>query len=172
MQGVAILGSTGSIGRQCLEVIEQFPERFQVVALAAGGNIEALAGQVVRFQPELVGIAAESDVSRLQEHLGALGVGREPEILAGREALVAVATHPRAQTVVSATVGVVGLEATYQAVAAGKRLALANKEALVAAGSLITQVASRAGAEIVPVDSEHNALHQCLRAGQPRRCAA
>jgi len=165
---LAILGSTGSVGRQCLQVVEDLRERFAVAALAAGENIEQLAGQVARFHPELVAIASAEKVAPLRVRLRAMGVAREPEILWGREGLNAVATHVRAELVVSAAVGVVGLEATYQALAAGKTVALANKEVLVAAGELVTRAAEIAGAAILPVDSEHNALHQCLRAGQPR----
>lgn len=168
MRTLAILGSTGSVGRQCLEVVEELGERLHVAALAAGENIEALAGQVARFHPELVAIASAEKVPVLRTRLRQLGVTREPEILWGREGLNAVATHTRADLVVSAAVGIVGLEATYQALAARKTVALANKEVLVAAGHLVTQAASVAGAQILPVDSEHNALHQCLRAGQPR----
>lgn len=165
---LAILGSTGSVGRQCLEVVEELRERFRVAALAAGQNLEQLAGQVARFHPELVAIASAEGVAPLRARLRGMGVAREPEILWGREGLNAVATQVRADLVVSAAVGVVGLEATYQALAAGKTVALANKEVLVAAGQLVTQAAEVAGAQIIPVDSEHNALHQCLRAGQPR----
>ncbi len=168
MRQIAILGSTGSVGRQCLEVVEQFPERFTVVSLAAGENVERLAGQVARFHPEVVSLASADRVAALRERLRALRLTREPEILWGREGLVAAATHPRAQTVVSAIVGVVGLEASFKAVAAGKTLALANKEVLVAAGELVTAAAAVSGTEILPVDSEHNAVHQCLRAGQAK----
>ena len=165
---LAILGSTGSVGRQCLQVVEQFPERLGVAALAAGENLEQLAGQVARFHPEVVAIAAQEKIGALRARLRALGVAREPEILWGREGLNAIATHARADLVVSATVGIVGLEATYRALVVGKTVALANKEVLVAAGQLVTQAASAAGAEILPVDSEHSAIHQCLRAGQRR----
>lgn len=168
MRTLAILGSTGSVGRQCLQVVEQLPERLSVVALAAGKNIELLAGQVARFHPQLVSVASPEAVAPLRGRLRALGVAPEPEILAGRDGLNAVATQVRADLVVSATVGIVGLEATFQALAAGKTVALANKEVLVAAGELVTRAAEVAGVEILPVDSEHNALHQCLRAGQPR----
>jgi 1-deoxy-D-xylulose-5-phosphate reductoisomerase len=130
--------------------------------------VEELAGQVARFQPELVAVASESKLQPLRHSLGRLRVHPEPTILWGREGLRAVATHPRAEIVVSATVGVVGLEACYEAVAARKRLALANKEVLVVAGELVTQAAAEAQAEIVPVDSEHSAVHQCLRAGTAR----
>lgn len=164
MQGIAILGSTGSIGQQCLQVIAQLAERLKVVALAAGENIEALAAQVVRFRPSLVSVASEAAVPVLRERLAALGVPA-PDILWGREGLNAAATHPDARIVVSAIVGIAGLEATYRAVTARKRLALANKESLVVAGALLTRAAQAAGVEILPVDSEHNAAHQCLRAG-------
>ncbi|MEE8200973.1 MAG: 1-deoxy-D-xylulose-5-phosphate reductoisomerase [Candidatus Acidoferrales bacterium] len=165
---ISILGSTGSVGRQCLQVVEELGDCFRVAALAAGANLDLLAGQVARFQPQLVAIASQEKVRALRARLRALGVAREPEILWGREGLNAVATQVRTDVVVSATVGIVGLEATYQALAGGKTVALANKEVLVAAGQLVTQAAEVAGAQILPVDSEHNALHQCLRAGRPR----
>jgi 1-deoxy-D-xylulose-5-phosphate reductoisomerase len=171
MRAVAILGSTGSVGQQCLEVIEQFRDRLRVVALAAGENLERLAGQVARFRPERVAIAAGERVPALRARLRDLRIEREPEILWGREGLTAVATHPAADVVVSAAVGIVGLEATYKAVAAGKRVALANKEVLVTAGQLVMQAAAMSGGELLPVDSEHNALHQCLRAGERREVA-
>jgi 1-deoxy-D-xylulose-5-phosphate reductoisomerase len=168
MRTLAILGSTGSVGRQCLQVVEELRERFTVLGLAAGDNVDGLAGQVARFQPEVVSVSGPEKVGPLRARLGELGVGREPEIAWGRDGLKAVATHPRANLVVSAAVGVVGLEATHQAIAAGKTVALANKEVLVAAGELVKEAARISGAEILPVDSEHNALHQCLRAGKPR----
>lgn len=166
MTGVAILGSTGSVGQQCLQVIDALPERLRAVALAAGKNVEALAQQVARFRPALVSVADEAGIPALRQRLAGLGVTPEPAILWGREGLNAVATHPEAGTVVSAIVGIAGLEATYRALTAGKRLALANKESLVVAGGLLTRAASAAGVEILPVDSEHNAAHQCLRAGR------
>jgi 1-deoxy-D-xylulose-5-phosphate reductoisomerase len=168
MRTLAILGSTGSVGRQCLQVVEELRERFTVLGLAAGDNVDGLAGQVARFQPEVVSVSGPEKVGPLRARLGELGVGREPEIAWGRDGLKAVATHPRANLVVSAAVGVVGLEATHQAIAAGKTVALANKEVLVAAGELVKEAARISGAEILPVDSEHNALHQCLRAGKRR----
>ncbi|MFQ5694879.1 MAG: 1-deoxy-D-xylulose-5-phosphate reductoisomerase [Terriglobia bacterium] len=166
MQALAILGSTGSVGRQCLEVVEELGDRFTVTALAAGHNLERLAGQAARFRPELLAIASAEKVHALRDRLRALRVSPQPEILWGREGLNAVATQVRADLVVSGAVGVVGLEATYQALRTGKTVALANKEILVAAGELVTQAASVAGAEILPVDSEHSAVHQCLRAGR------
>jgi 1-deoxy-D-xylulose-5-phosphate reductoisomerase len=167
MQGLAILGSTGSIGRQTLQVVESLPERFRVVALAAGGNLEELAGQIARHQPELVSVSDAAKAADLRERLrqSANGQPSLPEIQYGREGLLSVATHPDAAMVVSAAVGVVGLEATYAAVQAGKRLALSNKEVLVAAGELVMAAAKKAGRELLPVDSEHNAVHQCLRGG-------
>jgi len=166
MQAVVILGSTGSVGQQCLQVAEELRDRVRVVGLAAGGNVEVLAGQVARFRPELVSVATEDKISALRQRLAQLGVTPQPDILWGREGLNVAATHPQAGTVVSAIVGIAGLEATYQALLARKRVALANKESLVAAGKLLTRAAQAAGVEILPVDSEHNAAHQCLRAGR------
>jgi 1-deoxy-D-xylulose-5-phosphate reductoisomerase len=168
MQGLAILGSTGSIGRQTLQVVESMPERFRVVALAAGGNIEELSGQIARHRPELVSVSDAAKAAELRERLGRLANGqpRLPEIQHGREGLLSVATHPDAAVVVSAAVGVVGLEATYAAVQAGKRVALSNKEVLVAAGEVVMAAVKAKGVELLPVDSEHNAIHQCLRGGK------
>ena len=166
MRCLAILGSTGSVGRQCLQVVEELRDHFRVAALAAGSNVELLAGQVARFQPELVSVGSSDKVPPLRKALARLGVVREPEILWGAEGLRAAATHPAADVVVSAAVGVVGLDATYKAVQSGKTVALANKEVLVAAGELVTAAARNSGAKILPVDSEHNAVHQCLRAGR------
>jgi 1-deoxy-D-xylulose-5-phosphate reductoisomerase len=168
MQGLAILGSTGSIGRQTLQVVESLPERFRVVALAAGGNIEELAGQIARHRPELVSVSDAAKAAELRERLAKSvnGQSRLPEIQQGREGLLSVATHPDAAVVVSAAVGVVGLEATYAAVQAGKRVALSNKEVLVAAGEVVMAAVKAKGVELLPVDSEHNAIHQCLRGGK------
>ena len=162
---LSILGSTGSIGRQCLAVVESLPGKFGVVALAAGANLEELMGQIQQFQPEVVSVADARRADHLAELLGERGVARKPEIHHGREGMLAVATHSKADQVVSAAVGVVGLEATYEAVKLGKTVALSNKEVLVAAGELVMAAASKAGRELLPVDSEHNALHQCLRGG-------
>jgi 1-deoxy-D-xylulose-5-phosphate reductoisomerase len=168
MQGLAILGSTGSIGRQTLQVVESLPERFRVVALAAGGNLEELAGQIARHRPELVSVSDAAKAAELRERLGQSANGQPslPEIQYGREGLLSVATHRDAGVVVSAAVGVVGLEATYAAVQAGKRVALSNKEVLVAAGELVMAAVRAKGIELLPVDSEHNAIHQCLRGGK------
>jgi 1-deoxy-D-xylulose-5-phosphate reductoisomerase len=162
---LAILGSTGSIGRQCLSVVESLPGRFGVVALAAGANLEELLGQIERHQPEVVSVADAHRAEDLAQLLRKKGMARVPEIHHSRDGMLAVATHPKAEIVVSAAVGVVGLEATYEAVKLGKTVALSNKEVLVAAGELVMAAASQAGRELLPVDSEHNAMHQCLRGG-------
>jgi len=165
---IAILGSTGSIGRQALQVVESLPERFRVVALAAGGNLEELVGQVERHRPQLVSVGDEKLADELAGRLREKGIAPLPEIQRGAAGLKAVATHAEADMVVSAAVGVVGLEATYAAVSAGKQVALSNKEVLVAAGELVMEAAKKSGVELLPVDSEHNAIHQCLRAGERR----
>jgi 1-deoxy-D-xylulose-5-phosphate reductoisomerase len=163
MTGIAILGSTGSIGRNTLRVVESFGEgEFRVVALGAGRNVEVLADQVARHLPELVSVESEEGARKLRAELFARDVDL-PRIVVGEEGLVEVATHAEADSVVSATVGAVGFVPTLRALEAGKRVALANKETLVMAGELMTRAAERAGAELLPVDSEHNALHQCLR---------
>jgi 1-deoxy-D-xylulose-5-phosphate reductoisomerase len=160
---IAILGSTGSIGCNTFRVLETLgPEKFRVVALAAGRNVAKLVEQIARHQPALVSV--ESD--EIGEQLKAELLRRKlevPQIASGEDGLVKVATHPEADCVVSATVGAVGFVPTLRALEAGKRVALANKETLVMAGELMTRAAEKSGAELLPVDSEHNALHQCLR---------
>jgi 1-deoxy-D-xylulose-5-phosphate reductoisomerase len=165
LKQLSILGSTGSIGRQCLSVVEALPERFAIAALAAGGNLEELAGQIERHRPELVSVSDEKKADELASALRAKGITPLPAIHHGREGMLAVGTHSKADIVVSAAVGVVGLEATYEAVKLGKTVALSNKEVLVAAGELVMAAAKKAGRELLPVDSEHNAVHQCLRGG-------
>src|SRR6202035_3919949 len=162
---LAILGSTGSIGRQCLSVVEALPERFTVVALAAGSNLDELAGQIARHRPEVVSVADAAKADELAVRLRAKGIAPLPAMHHGREGMLAVGTHSAADIVVSAAVGVGGLEATYEAVKLGKVVALSNKEVLVAAGELVMAAAKKAGRELLPVDSEHNAVHQCLRGG-------
>jgi len=162
---LAILGSTGSIGRQTLSVVESLPGRFGVVALAAGANLEELAGQIERHQPEVVSVADAKRADDLSQLLREKGINPRPAIHHGREGMRAVGTHAKADIVVSAAVGVVGLEATYEAVKLGRTVALSNKEVLVAAGELVMAAAKKAGRELLPVDSEHNAIHQCLRGG-------
>jgi len=142
------------------------PERLEIVAVAAGKNVELLAEQAAKHRPQLVAVADVAKADELAARLRARGVAPLPEIQSGGQGLVSVATHPDAEIVVSAAVGVVGLEATYAAVRSGKTIALSNKEVLVAAGELVMAAASEMGVPILPVDSEHNAIHQCLRAGQ------
>jgi 1-deoxy-D-xylulose-5-phosphate reductoisomerase len=165
LKQLAILGSTGSIGRQCLSVVEALPERFGVVALAAGGNLDELIGQIEGHKPEVVSVGDAQKADELSRKLREKGIAKFPEIHHGPEGMLAVGTHPKADIVVSAAVGVVGLEATYEAVKLGKTVALSNKEVLVAAGELVMAAAKKAGRELLPVDSEHNAVHQCLRGG-------
>ena len=163
VKGIAILGSTGSIGCNTLRVIESFgAEKFSVVALGAGRNVSKLAEQVARFRPRLVSVETEECAEALRAHLDRLDVS-VPRLAVGEAGLVEVATHAEADCVVSATVGAVGFVPTLRALEAGKRVALANKETLVMAGELMTRAAQKSGAELLPVDSEHNALHQCLR---------
>lgn len=165
VKGISILGSTGSIGCNTLRVVESLSERFRVVALGAGRNVERLAGQVARHLPLLVSVESEEQAAKLRAALFQRDVDL-PRIVIGTEGLVEVATHSEADCVVSATVGAVGFVPTLRALEAGKRVALANKETLVMAGELMTKAAMRSGAELLPVDSEHNALHQCLRGEQ------
>ena len=166
--GIAILGSTGSIGCNTLRVVEALgSDRFRIVALAAGRNVSALADQIARHLPELVSVETEAAAHDLRALLFERNLDL-PRIVIGEPGLVEVASHPQAQTVVSATVGAVGFVPTLRALEAGKRVALANKETLVMAGELMTRAARTSGAELLPVDSEHNALHQCLR-GEKRQ---
>lgn len=163
---IAILGSTGSIGTSTLSICEQFPERYRPIALAAGSNVEVAYAQALRWRPLLVSMATEIHASDLRQRLHAAGIG-EIEIVYGTEGTVAVATHKEVTFVVSAIVGVAGLEATYAAVQAGKTIGLANKECLVAAGDLIIAAAREKCVALLPIDSEHNAVHQCMRGGTP-----
>ena len=159
MKRLAILGSTGSIGRSALAVVDAHPSRLQVVALAAGDNAALLADQVRRYRPEVVAMATSDGVDRLRE---ACGAGGSATMTGGAEGLIAVATHPSVDIVICASAGTAGLEAVLAAIEAGKTIALANKEVLVMAGALVTDAARRRAVAILPVDSEHNAVHQCL----------
>jgi 1-deoxy-D-xylulose-5-phosphate reductoisomerase len=162
-RGVAILGSTGSIGCNSLRVIEALSNSpMRVVALAAGTNVERLADQIATHLPQLVSVDTDAAAHDLRAMLFARDVDL-PRIVVGEAGLCEVATHPEADCVISATVGAVGFVPTLKALELGKRVALANKETLVMAGELMTAAARRSGAELLPVDSEHNALHQCLR---------
>src|SRR6195256_1752180 len=167
MKRIAILGSTGSIGRSTLSVVESYPDRFQVSALAAGNNAELAFEQAVRWKPRVLSLADEATAHALQVRLRQAGLNEtEVKVVHGAPGTVRVATHPEVDFVVSAIVGVSGLEATYEAVRAGKAVGLANKECLVVAGDLITAEARKQGKPLLPIDSEHNAIHQCLRGGR------
>ena len=163
MRKLAVLGSTGSIGVTTLSIVERFPEDFQVVALAAGRNLAKLTEQVQRFQPDVVSLASEDDAKTLKEQLPNF----HGTILCGSEGLMATATHPEADMVMAALVGAVGLPPTLAGIRAGKTIALANKEALVVSGELMTREAQQYGVRLLPVDSEHNAIFQALQ-GHPR----
>lgn len=167
MTNICLLGSTGSIGTSTLDVVSRHPEHFKIHSLAAGSNASLLARQIVQFLPKLVVVATDQVRSRLTDVLSEMGVDRAlwPSLEVGPDALVAVATHPDAGFVMSAIVGVAGLAATYEAVRLGKRVGLANKEVLVASGKLVTEAARASNTQMIPVDSEHNGAHQCLRAG-------
>jgi 1-deoxy-D-xylulose-5-phosphate reductoisomerase len=165
MKHIAILGSTGSIGRSTLSIAEQYPERFAVVSLAAGKNVDAAVEQAVRWRPRVLSLANEESAEKARRALASAGL-RDVEVVHGAAGTVRVATHPEVDFVVSAIVGVAGLEATYEAVKAGKSIGLANKECLVTAGELLTAEARRQGKPLLPIDSEHNAVHQCMRGGR------
>ena len=166
MKKIAILGSTGSIGTSTLSICEQFPDRYTPIALASGSNLEATLAQAIRWQPLLISIATEPLADALRTRLKAAGLSHI-EVLHGTPGTIAVATHAQVDFVVSAIVGVAGLEATYAAVQAGKTIGLANKECLVAAGDLIISAARAKGVALLPIDSEHNAVHQAMRGGTP-----
>src|SRR5579862_7097711 len=165
MKRIAILGCTGSIGRSTLSVVETYPELFQIVALAAGQNVDTAFEQVRRWKPKVISMATAVDAEILRSRLQTSGM-KGVEVVHGQAGTVRVATHPQVDFVVSAIVGVAGLKATYEAVKSGKTVGLANKECLVAAGELITAEARRQGKPLLPIDSEHNAVHQCLRGGR------
>jgi 1-deoxy-D-xylulose-5-phosphate reductoisomerase len=158
MKGLSILGSTGSIGTNVLRVVDAFPGRFEVVGLAAGGNVEMLAEQVARHRPKAVSVADPVALERLSRLVDLSSL----RALTGREGMVEVATRPEARMVVASAVGAVGLVPTYRALEAGKDVALANKETLVMAGELMLARAGETGARLLPIDSEHCALHECL----------
>jgi 1-deoxy-D-xylulose-5-phosphate reductoisomerase len=163
MKGLSVLGSTGSIGTNVLRVVDAFPGRFSVVGLAAGGNVELLAEQVARHRPKIVSLADPSLVARLSRLVDLSGI----RTASGSPGMVEVATHPEAQMVVASAVGAVGLVPTYRALEAGKDVALANKETLVMAGELMLARAKETGARLLPIDSEHCALHECLDGRRP-----
>ncbi len=164
LKRLAILGSTGSIGKSTLSIVEQFPERFAVAALAAGRNVDEAFAQAVRWRPLVVSLATEELASNLSSRLRQAGV-TGIRVVYGTEGTVVCSTLPEADFVVSAIVGVAGLEATHAAILAGKPVGLANKECMVAAGEILTAAARQHNVPILPIDSEHNAVHQCLRVG-------
>jgi len=164
LKRLAILGSTGSIGQSTLSIVEQFPERYAVASLAAGRNLDEAFAQAVRWRPKLVSLATEELAETLSARLREAGVSGV-DVAHGTQGTVACATLPEADFVVSAIVGVAGLEATHAAILAGKPVGLANKECMVAAGEILTAAARKGNVPILPIDSEHNAVHQCMRVG-------
>jgi 1-deoxy-D-xylulose-5-phosphate reductoisomerase len=162
---LAILGSTGSIGQSTLSICESFPDRYEVVSLAAGRNLDEAFAQCRRWQPRVVSLATEELAAALTQRLREAGLAAT-KVVHGSAGTVRVATLPEVNFVVSAIVGVAGLEATYAAVCEGKTIGLANKECLVAAGDLILKAARQHNVALLPIDSEHNAVHQCLRGGK------
>ncbi len=164
MKNIALLGSTGSIGQSTLSLCESYPDRFRPIALAVGTNLDVAFAQCQRWRPKLISVATEPLADQLKTQLKASGINGI-EVLHGTAGTVRVATLPAVDFVVSAIVGVSGLEATYAAVLAGKTVGLANKECIVAAGDLILAAAREHSVNLLPIDSEHNAIHQCLRGG-------
>jgi 1-deoxy-D-xylulose-5-phosphate reductoisomerase len=167
MVALTILGSTGSIGCSTLDVVRQNGHRYKVYSLVAGRNVDILAAQIREFRPQVIVVADDAVRTDLARRLTEIGFDPQdwPELLAGAAARVLVSVAPEVGAVISAIVGVAGLEATYAAICAGKRVGLANKEVLVSAGELVMAAVRKHGAELIPVDSEHNGAHQCLRAG-------
>ena len=165
---ITILGSTGSIGVNTLDVVRQHGDRFKIYALVAGRNLEVLCSQILEFRPKVVVVADNDTLNQLQLRLQELSLAAQerPELAAGARARVSASVAPEVGFVMSAIVGVTGLEATYEAIKAKKRIGLANKEVLVASGQLVMQAVREAGIELLPVDSEHNGAHQCFRAGR------
>lgn len=159
MKNISLLGSTGSIGKSTLEVVAQNPDSFQVVAMAAGNNVDLFAEQIKKCQPKLVSVGNEPAARKLRELLG----GSHPEILIGEEGLLQVARFAEAEFVMTAVVGSVGVAPTLAAIEAGKTIGLANKETLVSAGHLVMKAAKDKGVAIIPVDSEHSAIYQCMQ---------
>ena len=168
LTSITLLGSTGSIGTSTLDVVRRWPGRFEVFSLVAGQNLDVLVPQILEFKPRVVVVATPEILESLRIRLAGTGMPKQewPELLAGADARVQVAVAPEVDFVLSAIVGVAGLEATYEAVRARKKIGLANKEVLVASGGLVMEAAQRSGTELIPVDSEHNGAHQALRAGR------
>ncbi|MCL5006000.1 MAG: 1-deoxy-D-xylulose-5-phosphate reductoisomerase [Acidobacteria bacterium] len=165
MKGICILGSTGSIGQNSLRVLSGLQDRFRVVSLSAGRNIDALAEQIVAFRPSVAVVAQAESIEPLRVRLEARNYRQNVTIVAGTAGQVEAVTHPEVDFIVAASHGTTGLLATYQAICAGKTVGLANKEVMVVAGEVITKAARSHGVEVLPIDSEHCAVHQCLRSG-------
>src|SRR5262247_93413 len=165
MKRLAVVGSTGSIGQNTLRVVEHLSDRFRIFALAANSAVDRLAEQTAVFRPDVVAIADTLSADQFRKRCMDLRIS-VPEVVTGERGLRQIASATEVDIVVSAAVGAAGLEPTYSAVAAGKTVALANKEAMVLAGELLRKTASRTGAKLIPVDSEHSAVDQCLRSGQ------
>ena len=166
VKGLCILGSTGSVGTNTLRVVASLPQHFRVISLTAGKNLDLLAKHIVQFSPKVVSVASGDCVEPLRQRVKSLGHKRPLQILSGTEGQVEAATHAEVDLVVSASHGVTGLKATYEAIRAGKTIGLANKEVMVVAGELVTAASRERGVDILPIDSEHSAVHQCLRAGR------
>jgi 1-deoxy-D-xylulose-5-phosphate reductoisomerase len=166
LKHLCILGSTGSIGTSTLSIVERYPERFAVASLAAGRNLDLALAQCRQWRPQLISVATEELAGELSSRLKAVGL-TQTEVVYGTAGSVRAATLPGVDFVVSAIVGLAGLEATHAAVAAGKQVGLANKEAMVAAGEILTRLARDRKVPLLPIDSEHNAIHQCMRGGSP-----
>ena len=164
MKRLAILGSTGSIGQSTLSIVNSYPERYSVATLAAGRNLDSAFEQVQRWRPRVVSLSNEELAGELSIRLKTAGI-TGVEVLWGSAGTVACSTHPEVDFVVSAIVGVAGLEATHAAILAGKPIGLANKECMVAAGEILTAAARERKVPLIPIDSEHNAVHQCMRVG-------
>lgn len=160
MRTISILGSTGSVGKNTLAVVDSFPEELRVAGLAAGSNIDLLTEQIERYAPSLVSVKSDADAAKLRARFPKL------EIVPGIEGTCAVASMPEVDAVIAAIVGAAGIPAVYAALERGKRVGIANKEVLVAAGDVMTRAAREHGGEILPVDSEHNAVHQAIRCGR------
>jgi 1-deoxy-D-xylulose-5-phosphate reductoisomerase len=165
IKGLCILGCTGSVGQNSLRVVRSLPGRFRVVSLCGGRNLDRLAEQIREFEPEMVSVGSADGLEPLRERLVAKGYRKPVKIVAGTAGQVEAATLADVDFVVSASHGVTGLRATYEAIRAGKQVGLANKEVLVAAGEVVTRAAAERKVELLPIDSEHSAVHQCLRAG-------
>jgi 1-deoxy-D-xylulose-5-phosphate reductoisomerase len=166
MEKLTLLGSTGSIGQSTLDVVRRRRDEYSVYSLVAGRNLDLLVAQILEFEPEIVVIANEADLPRLKALLNDSQVRRRPVLAAGPRATVDVSISSACDFVMSAIVGVAGMEATYEAVRCGKRVGLANKETLVAGGRLVMKAVREFGSQMIPVDSEHNGAHQCFRAGR------